>query len=48
MDHETSGDFPVSEKLCREVLALPIFPQMTEEDVERVIDEVLDFHGHKG
>ncbi len=39
------GDFPVSERLVREVLALPIFPHMTEEEMNRVVDGVLEFHG---
>lgn len=42
------GEFPVAEQLCREVLALPIFPQMTEAEIETVIHAVYDFHGSKG
>ncbi|MCX6646323.1 MAG: DegT/DnrJ/EryC1/StrS family aminotransferase [bacterium] len=42
------GEFPVSEHCCREVLALPIFPQMTEGEIEAVIQAVYDFHGSKG
>lgn len=30
------GDFPVAEKLCSEVMSLPMFPHITEEQVERV------------
>ncbi len=41
------GEFPVSERLCREVLALPIFPHMTDIEIERVTETVLEFHGHK-
>ncbi|MEI8012096.1 MAG: DegT/DnrJ/EryC1/StrS family aminotransferase [Candidatus Omnitrophota bacterium] len=30
------GDFPVSEKICMEILSLPMFPHMTEEQVKEV------------
>ncbi|MEM6738219.1 MAG: DegT/DnrJ/EryC1/StrS family aminotransferase [Bacteroidota bacterium] len=30
------GDFPTSEKLCSEILSLPIFPEMSKEEVCRV------------
>ncbi len=32
------GDFPVSEEACRTVLALPMFPEITEEQQQRVIE----------
>jgi dTDP-4-amino-4,6-dideoxygalactose transaminase len=38
-----AGDLPVSEALCREVLCLPIYPEMRDEDVERVAGEVRAF-----
>lgn len=34
------GDFPVSEDLYDRVISLPIYPKMTEADVERVIGSV--------
>jgi dTDP-4-amino-4,6-dideoxygalactose transaminase len=34
------GEFPVSEALARECLSLPIFPGMTEEQVDAVVDEI--------
>ena len=37
------GDFPVSEKACQEVLALPIFPELNEEEIDFVAQNVIDF-----
>lgn len=40
-----SGSFPVSEKLARESLAIPLFPEMEDEEIERVIGAVKGFFG---
>jgi dTDP-4-amino-4,6-dideoxygalactose transaminase len=37
------GDLPVSELLSREVLCLPLYPELRTEDLRRVADEVLSF-----
>jgi dTDP-4-amino-4,6-dideoxygalactose transaminase len=37
------GDFPVSEEACRSVLALPMFPELTAEQQERVVGCCADF-----
>jgi dTDP-4-amino-4,6-dideoxygalactose transaminase len=37
------GDFPESERAAREVLALPIFPHLRDDEQERVVGAVLDF-----
>jgi len=39
------GDLPVSERLSREVLCLPLYPELPLEDVERVAALVRDFVG---
>lgn len=39
------GQFPVSEKAAREVLSLPIYPELTEKDQDRVIQAVRHFFG---
>jgi dTDP-4-amino-4,6-dideoxygalactose transaminase len=35
------GDLPETERACREVLALPIYPELAEEQVRYVADEVI-------
>lgn len=37
------GAFPTGERACREVLSLPLHPQMTDEEVEHVIESVNGF-----
>jgi dTDP-4-amino-4,6-dideoxygalactose transaminase len=36
-DRFVAGDFPVAERLARTILSLPIFPQITPEQQERVV-----------
>jgi dTDP-4-amino-4,6-dideoxygalactose transaminase len=38
------GDFPVAEKLCQSVLALPMFPELTEDEVSYVGESIRAFY----
>jgi dTDP-4-amino-4,6-dideoxygalactose transaminase len=39
------GDFPVSEYLCENVIALPMHTEFTDEQLEYVTSTILDFIG---
>jgi len=39
------GDLPVSERLCGEVLSLPIFPELGEDRIGVVVQEIREFLG---
>lgn len=41
----SKGQFPVTEKLADEILSLPMFPGMTEEQVSYVVEQVKAFYG---
>ena len=42
-----AGDFPQSEEASQHVLALPVFPQMTEEQQKMVVDGTAQFFAKK-
>ena len=37
------GDFPVAEKASREVLSLPMFPELSDMQIQRVAEVVKNF-----
>lgn len=38
------GDFPKTEKYAREILSLPMYPELTEEEIEKVIKTIREFN----
>ncbi len=38
------GQFEISERACDEVLSLPIYPELTQQDQETVVDAVREFY----
>lgn len=44
--HHKEGDFPESERAAREVLALPIYPELKPRHQELVVEAIADFFRH--
>ena len=40
------GDFPIAERATEEVLALPIYPELSEQQVRYVARCIRDFYAH--
>ena len=41
----SEGAFPVTERLCKEVLSVPVFPELGEERRSLVVEAVGEFFG---
>jgi dTDP-4-amino-4,6-dideoxygalactose transaminase len=41
----SQGDLPVAERVCSEVLSLPVYPELTQKQIEYVANKVLSFYG---
>jgi len=42
------GDFPVAERICKEILALPMYPELTDDEVDYVCDIIASFYEKRG
>lgn len=38
-----NGDFPIAEKLCNEIIALPMYPELSETNLNYIIDKINAF-----
>lgn len=41
------GDFPVTERLAKRILSLPIYPELTDAEVEYVVKSAIEFYDEK-
>ena len=39
------GDFPISEKCCEEILSLPMYPELSEEEIKYVVQALKEILG---
>lgn len=40
----TEKDFPVSARLAKEILSIPIYPELSPEDIDRVVNSIKTFY----
>jgi dTDP-4-amino-4,6-dideoxygalactose transaminase len=41
----TNGNYPITEKVASEILSLPMFPQLTTEQIEYIVNKIKAFYG---
>jgi len=39
------GDFPETERACTEAVSLPIYSELTEDQLQHVVQSIADFYG---
>jgi len=44
----SEGDFPVSETVSKEVISIPVFGELTEEELTEVVSTIKEFYAEKG
>jgi dTDP-4-amino-4,6-dideoxygalactose transaminase len=40
------GDFPITEECARQVLSLPMYPELTQTQIEEVVRAIKEFLGN--
>jgi dTDP-4-amino-4,6-dideoxygalactose transaminase len=38
------GDFPITEKVASEILSLPMYPELTTEQIEFIVQKIKEFY----
>jgi dTDP-4-amino-4,6-dideoxygalactose transaminase len=39
----TEGSLPVTEKVCKEIVSLPVYPELNQNEIDYIIDRVISF-----
>jgi dTDP-4-amino-4,6-dideoxygalactose transaminase len=46
-DGRTSSEFPVATRFQREILSLPMYPELTNEQIAFVCEHILNFNANQ-